>query len=196
VSATPNPSRDVEVVVFDLDGTLLDSDAALLAAFEANGVAIEDVTYGHAVAAEAERLGLTLDAYESAYDTDAATPFPGIDELLAVLPRWAVCSNKHPRSAVAEFERLGWRPEVACFADSFDWEHKRLGPVLDLLGVSADRVLMVGDTTGDLVVAEEVGCAYAWAGWNPRTAAERPDGVVLARPADLLGLLGGGLVDR
>ena len=183
-------SDRIEVVVFDLDGTLLDSDAALLAAFVELGVPLEDVTYGHAVAAEAERLGITVDAYEAAYDTTLAQPFPGVEELLGRLGRWAVCSNKHPDSARAEFARLGWQPEVACFADDFDWEHKHLGPVLDQLGVDATRVLMVGDTTGDEAVAAAVGCPYVWAGWNPRTAEARPSGVVAERPLDLVDLLG------
>ena len=75
------------------------------------------------------------------------------------------------------------------FADAFDWGHKRLGPVLDALGVGPAEVLMVGDSDGDRRIAEEIGCAYAWAGWNPRVAAARPSGTVLDRPAVLLWLL-------
>lgn len=176
-------------VVFDFDGTLVDSDDALVAPFLALGVPPEEISFGHAVAEECERLGIDLDAYVDAYDTEAAQPFPGVEEMLAELGSWALCSNKHPRSGSVELARLGWRPDVAVFADHFDWEHKSLRPVLELLGVDASDVLMVGDSEGDVRCAREVGCAYAWAGWNPRVRSASPGGTVLDRPADLLDLL-------
>lgn len=182
------PARP-SLVVFDLDGTLLDSDDALAAAFVTLGVPPEEVTRGHVVAEECARLGIGLEDYLDAYDTSAATPFPGVEELLASVGRWAVCSNKHPRSGRAELERLGWAPEVALFADAFDGP-KALGPVLGALGVAASAVIFVGDTPHDERCAEEAGTAFAWAGWNHRT---RPTGgwPVLRRPAEVTRLLEG-----
>lgn len=178
----------VEVVVFDLDGTLLDSDAALAGAFVALGVPPERITYGHVIAEECARLGLELDDYLDAYDTDSALPFPGVEEMLARLDRWAVCSNKHPRSGHAELARLGWGPEGVWFADAFDGP-KRLEPVLDGLGVGADVVLYVGDTDHDREAAAAVGCRFVLAGWNPR-AVPRPGDLVAARPDDVLRAMG------
>ncbi len=183
-------SGSVRAVVFDLDGTLIDSDAPLLEAFVSLGVPASTVTYGHAVAEECERLGLALDDYVAAYDTTAAQPFAEVDEVLGSLDRWAVCSNKHPASGEVELERLGWEPEVALFADAFGWRHKHLGPVLERLGLGPHEVVMVGDSDGDLRCAEEVGCHFLWAGWNDRTARMRPSGEVLARPSELLRRLG------
>jgi phosphoglycolate phosphatase-like HAD superfamily hydrolase len=100
-----------------------------------------------------------------------------------------VCSNKDRRSADAELARLGWSPDVAYFAGDFDGRPKRLEPVLDALDVSPDDVVYVGDTEHDLDCADAVGAAFAWAGWNPRTAATSPGGIVAHRPADVLGLL-------
>lgn len=181
---SPHP----QVVVFDLDGTLLDSDDALAAAFVARGVPLERVTRGHVVAEECARLGIGLDDYLDAYDTEASAPFPGVEDLLATLGRWAVCSNKHPRSGRAELERLGWTPEVALFADAFDGP-KALGPVLEALGVAGSTVLFVGDTPHDEACATAAGTAFAWAGWNPRT---QPSGSwpVLRRPEEVSRLLG------
>lgn len=172
------------LLVFDLDGTLLDSDAALAAAFSALGVPPEAVTYGHVLADECVRLGISLEDYLDAYDTTAAPPFPGVVEALAELPRWAVCSNKHPRGGWAELERLGWKPDVAMFADAFDGP-KHLGPVLDALQVSAREIVFVGDTAHDRRCARDVGCPFVLAGWNPRTEAE-PGDIVLTHPSDLL----------
>jgi HAD superfamily hydrolase (TIGR01549 family) len=155
------------IPLFDLDGTLIDSDEALAAPFVALGVDRADVTFGHVLADECLRLGISVDDYLSHYDEAAAKPFPGVEDLLAGLERWAVCSNKHPRSGRAELERLGWRPDASFFADAFDGP-KRLEPVLHALELDAGSVLFVGDTAHDRACADAVGCPFVLAAWNPR----------------------------
>ena len=177
------------VPIFDLDGTLVDSDRALADAFVALGVRREEVTFGHVLADECARLGVTVDDYLAVYDHEAAHPFPGVDELLDGLERWAVCSNKHRTSGEAELSRLGWEPSVARFSDAFDGP-KRLGPVLEALGCAASEVLFVGDTDHDRACAVAVGARFALAGWNPRTEPQ-PGDVVLSEPAGVLGALSG-----
>lgn len=178
------------LVVFDLDGTLLDSDRALADAYVALGVPRDRVTYGHVVADECARLGLSVDDYVAAYDVTAAAPFPGVEELVARLDRWAIVSNKRPEPGRAELARLGWRPELAWFADAFDGP-KRLEPVLVELGVEPGDVWFVGDTGHDRACARAVGCRFVLAGWNPRAAAQ-PGDVVARHPLDVLGPAGGG----
>jgi HAD superfamily hydrolase (TIGR01549 family) len=170
--------------IFDLDGTLVDSDEALVAPFVALGVPREQITFGHVLADECARLGLEVDHYLDHYDAERAAPFPGVDDLLIRLERWAVCSNKHPRPAADELRRLGWRPDVALFSDAFEGP-KRLPPVLEALGVSASEVVFVGDTAHDRVVAAEVGVPFGLAGWNPRARPQDGD-VVLLEPLDVL----------
>ncbi len=180
--------RTYDALIFDFDGTLVDSDEALVAAFVALGVPREGISFGHAIGEELDRLGLTLEAYAEAYDETVVEPFPGVAEVVPRLGRWALCSNKHPQSGIAELARLAWSPEVAVFADHFDWAHKRLEPVIEMLGLDASRVAMVGDSGGDARCADEVGCDMVWVGWNPRVRAEAPTGIVLDRPAQLLDL--------
>lgn len=179
-------------MVFDLDGTLLDSDAALVAPFVALGVPEDEITFGHPVEIECRRLGITVEDYVAAYDVREAMPFDGVADMLDALGEWSVCSNKARASAVAELDRLGWSPRVAWFADDFGGEAKSLRPVVDALGVGGSSVLFVGDTLHDQRCAEEVGARFAWAGWNPRTRAGSPSGIVLDRPVDVLGLLDDG----
>jgi HAD superfamily hydrolase (TIGR01549 family) len=181
-------SRTYDALIFDFDGTLVDSDEELVRAFVELGVDREKVTFGHAIGEELERLGLSLDDYADAYRDHIVVPFPEVQDVVPRFGRWALCSNKHPRSGIAELARLGWDPEVAVFADHFDWAHKRLQPVLEMMGLRADQVAMVGDSAGDAECAHEVGCDMVWAGWNPRVVAAAPDGVVLARPSQLLDL--------
>ena len=185
---SPPPWR---AVVFDLDGTLLDSDEALAAPFIALGVPREQVTFGHVVAEECARLGYTVDDYLSRYDASAALPFAGIDDMLRRLSvPWAVCSNKVRRYAEAELARLGWEPAVARFAEDFDGP-KQLRPVLDALAVQGSEVLFVGDTDHDRACAKAVGARFALAAWNPRARrAARPDDTWLDEPGDLLRLFG------
>jgi pyrophosphatase PpaX len=180
----------VKALVFDFDGTLVDSDEALVQPFLQLGVPPEEISFGHAIAEECERLRISLDAYVDLYDEEVVQPFPGVDEVVGRLGRWALCSNKHPRSGAAELARLGWTPEVAMFSDDFGWAHKGLDPVLEALGLGPDEIVMVGDSGGDVRCAVEVGCRFVWAGWTPRVRKADPDGVVLDRPDQLLDLYG------
>ena len=175
--------------IFDLDGTLIDSDAALTAPFVALGVAPDEVTFGHVLADECARLGIGLTAYLDHYDPTAARPFPGVEQLVASLGRWAVCSNKHPRSGQDELARLGWAPEIACFSDAFDGP-KQLGPVLDAMDLTPAEVVFIGDTGHDRACAHLVGCEFVLAGWNPRAEPHPGDRVAL-HPAEVRTLLEG-----
>jgi phosphoglycolate phosphatase len=176
------------VPVFDLDGTLIDSDAALVAPFTALGVPPERVTFGKVLDEQCEDLGITVADYLAHYDVTMAQPFAGVGDLVANLDRWAVCSNKEVASGTAELERLGWSPEVAMFADDFGGP-KHLDPVLEALGLRGSDVVFVGDTEHDRRCAALIGCRFALAGWNPRARSVDGD-ISLARPLDLLDHLG------
>jgi phosphoglycolate phosphatase-like HAD superfamily hydrolase len=174
------------IPVFDLDGTLIDSDEALIAPFLGLGIAREDIQLGHPLDVECERLGVTVHAYLDRYDAGAAHPFSGVEELIASLDRWAVCSNKHPDSGWTELARLGWKPEVATFA-SPGGGAKELGPLLATLDLAPEQVVYVGDTAHDRACAVTVGCPFLLAGWNPRAVAGRmPGDLVIERPLEVL----------
>ena len=175
------------VPIFDLDGTLLDSDQALIDPFLALGVPPEHITFGHVIGAECERLGIDLDAYIERYDIHAAQPFAGVAALIGELERWAVCSNKHAAPGRAELDRLGWWPEVALFSDAFDGP-KQLGPVLERLGLVPGEVMFVGDTAHDRRCAAAAGVVFAIAAWNPRVEPRDGD-LVLEEPMQVLDVM-------
>lgn len=174
-------------VVFDLDGTLVDSDRALLEPFLRMGVPERELRLGPLLVEECARLGVSADAYLRLYDSTSVDAFPGVHDLVRGLDRWALCSNKVMACGMAELARLGWAPKVAMFAEDFDGAPKSLQPVLDRLGVPAAEILFVGDTSHDRACARSVGATFALAGWNRRArAGAEPGDVVLDAPADVL----------
>jgi phosphoglycolate phosphatase-like HAD superfamily hydrolase len=183
-------TSSTRVPVFDLDGTLLDSDEALVAPFLALGIRRDQIHFGEPVRSGCERLGVSLDDYVAGYDPARSRPFDGVTAMLASLDRWAVCSNKHPVSGRADLVEWSWFPEVALFSDAFDWENKQLGPVLDRLGLSPADIVYVGDSPHDQEVAQVAGCTFVVAAWNPRAAGLAGD-IVLHDPADLPAVLAG-----
>ena len=178
-----------KTALFDLDGTLVDSDAALMAPFTALGVEPDRVPpLGLPLGEACTYAGISVDDYLHHYDDAATLAFPGVDAMLARLDRWAVCSNKLRVSGLAELARLGWEPELALFSEDFDGGRKRLEPALDALGLTPAEAVFVGDTTHDRTCATNAGVPFALAGWNARAVSE-PDDIVLRTPAEVLDLL-------
>lgn len=176
------------VPIFDFDGTLVDSDHALAGAFVALGVPEEDVTFGHELAVECGRLGVSMDDYVEVYRTFQPLPFTDVEELVRGLPTWHICSNKHGPDGRRELERLRWSPSSAWFADAFGGP-KSLRPLLDVHRLDPTEVVFVGDTDHDRACALDVGCRFVLAGWNPRALRSRQnDDLVAKQPLDLPGL--------
>ncbi|MCU1379986.1 MAG: cbbZC [Acidimicrobiales bacterium] len=183
----PEPAAAL-IAIFDLDGTLVDSDEALAAPLLELGVPRERITFGRLLADECALHGVSVEDYLDRYDPTVARPFAGVDELVAGLDRWAVCSHKARVSGQAELARLGWQPELALFAEDFGPAGKDLAPVLDAFGVTGAEVVFVGDTAHDRACARAAGATFVLAGWNARARPE-PGDVVAARPLDVLEVL-------
>lgn len=99
------------VPIFDLDGTLLDSDEALTAPFVALGIAADAVPFGMTLVEACDQLGVSLDDYLSHYDGRSVRPFAGITSLLSSLEEWAIFSNKLGRAgAIFRNARRGGQP--------------------------------------------------------------------------------------
>jgi phosphoglycolate phosphatase-like HAD superfamily hydrolase len=175
----------VELAVFDLDGTLVDSDEALIAPFVTCGVTRAAVPpLGLLLEDACAMAGIAVEDYVAAYDPTLVQAYPGVDDLLTGIERWAVCSHKLRIAGDRELERFGWRPERALFAEDFGGGPKRLDLLLDG-GLEPAQLVFIGDTDHDRACARAAGVRFFLAGWNPRTEAE-PDDVVLSHPLELL----------
>lgn len=189
----PNPPA---AVLFDLDGTLIDSAPDLVVAAErlchelgepapnaahvrrvvsAGGKAILRQTLPNADEARIESLlARYLDIY--AQDLAVATrPYEGIDEVLMMLEQrripWAVVTNKAGWLAVPLMERLGLAPRAAAIVagDTLPQRKPHAAPVLhacQLIGVDPANAIMVGDDLRDVVSGRDAGAWTIAAGWG------------------------------
>ncbi len=176
------------VPIFDFDGTLVDSDQALAGAFVALGVPEEDVTFGHELAVECDRLGVSVDRYVEVYQTFRPSRSPRSTSSSADSRPGTSAPTSMGLTGTVSWSGLGWTPASAWFADAFDGP-KSLVPLLDALDLDPAEVVFVGDTTHDRACADEIGCTFVLAGWNPRALRSRePSDLVANAPLELPGL--------
>jgi len=180
-----DPFRDIDAIVFDLDGTLADTFEDLRGAV--NHVrAVRglqplplDAVMAHVGRGVANLVRGTLDAGEGAdpeadvrafqawyglHLLDATRAYPGAVEAVAALSgfRRAVLSNKPETMTRAIVAGLGFAPYLdgAWGGDSFAAmkpDPAALLAVLDRLGAEPSRALMVGDSDIDIETARRAG---------------------------------------
>ncbi len=154
----------IEAVVFDLDGTLVDSEydwPAIRRRLGITGGSIIDALNGLSGEERAARWA-ELEAIEGAA-TAAATLHPGARELLELLQERglgaALVTNNNAVNAANLLERFALRFEVVLTRDSGLWKPSG-APVAEAarrLGVAPERCLAVGDSHYDILAAREAG---------------------------------------
>jgi phosphoglycolate phosphatase len=192
------------LVLFDLDGTLVDSAVDLLNAV--NRLAQRE---GHAPTTlaklrpvvskgaramlaiafpdydEARREALRqpfLDIYEAAISAHS-TPFDGVEEVLAAVEaagaRWGIVSNKPHYLCVGVVGAMGWgaRCAVLLGGDSLPTRKPDPEPLWHACaqcGVEAAQSVYVGDDERDIVAARNAGMKSVAALWGYRLDHEDP----------------------
>ena len=174
-----------ELIVFDWDGTIMDSTALIAsciqAAFRDLGLPIPAQSQARYVIGmgftdtldhiapqldEARRraLGERYRHHFLARESEAPL-YPGIPELLADLKgrgrRLAIATGKARRGLERALDATGLRPwfeATRCADEGFAKPHpEMLLALLDFTGVAPQRALMVGDTVHDLDLAANAG---------------------------------------
>jgi phosphoglycolate phosphatase len=188
------------MIVFDLDGTLVDSASEIVDAMEYAWLQHETAPFPRARfrigpplmeiihdlgAAKPEVLAAAFRARYDASDFSASKPFPGIldvlDRLARSSRRVAVATNKRwaPTEKLLARWFAGRFARVAC-SDALDGvpgKYAKAAMVKALGGT-----VLVGDTVADMAAAREANVravAVSW-GYDPRDALEksRPDALV------------------
>lgn len=192
------------LVLFDLDGTLVDSAVDLLEAMNVilaregraplslaqlrpvvskGGRAMLGVAFPELEAAQREAfLQPFLDVYADAVARHS-TPFDGVEEVLASIERagsrWGIVTNKPHYLAEGVVGSMGWTRRCATLLGGDSLPRKKPEPDQLLhacaqLQVPATRCVYVGDDERDIVAARAAGMASVAAMWGYRLGHETP----------------------
>jgi 2-phosphoglycolate phosphatase len=188
--------ENIQGVLFDLDGTLLDSAPDLYAALKAQcdemqvaappyAMVREVVSRGSRAilrcafpdiddAALAALMPRYLELYQVMMD-EHSRPFDGVDELLSSLEsqgiRWGVVTNKPGFLTDDLLVRIGWAPRAAAVVSGDTLPVKKPDPAPVLLaceraGLDPSRCLFVGDDRRDVLAGAAAGLYTVAVRWG------------------------------
>jgi pyrophosphatase PpaX len=211
--------RRYDTVLFDLDGTLIDTNELIIQSFF---YALREVRPNLARAEIIPQMGKTLKeqlqilsglhevgqlllAYREfnvAHHNQLARIFPRVEQVLARLHdeqmRIAVVTTKMRASTERSLNYFGIRQYIQEIVTVEDVNHPKPHPepvfqALNLLGSQASSALMIGDSQFDLLAAQQAGVDAVGVGWSLKGEnhlRQFPPVTIIHDMQDLLAIIG------
>lgn len=180
--------KNIEALVFDFDGTLVDASAAICQSFNAAleefgshaipekqirqliGNPLRDMfpaVLPHLSETDIEQL---IDSYRTVFAPiacDLSRPMPGLAEMMAHFHphvRMGIATSRMSDGAHRILGALGWLDHFDVIVGLQDVTHAKPHPesvqrVLETLGVSPHRAVMIGDVPADMAAGKAAGTA-------------------------------------
>jgi HAD superfamily hydrolase (TIGR01509 family) len=185
-------AREIQAIIFDLDGTLADTFPIIISAW--NAAVCEPLGREFTPEEVISRFGVpdaamlqrdlpqaawerALEIYYRHYEEEhgMVTPFGGVTEMLQTLQQrgvpLGVMTGKGRRTAAITMEKLGWEELFGCVVNGEDIEGQKPlpdGPLLaaQQLGVAPEKCAFVGDSPADIEAGKAAGMLDIVAGWH------------------------------
>ena len=185
----------IHTVLFDLDGTLLDSIQLILGGFHEmmrvhKGSVPADELWLRGIgtplskqiaefaedAAEAERMRATFAEYNVRHHQELARAYPGLVAVVRALHaasiKLGVVTSKKRRGAFRGLDTMGLRTEFAAVVGADDVSHPKPHPrpvlqALELLDADPETAVFVGDSSHDMASGHAAGVRVGAVLWGP-----------------------------
>jgi phosphoglycolate phosphatase len=191
-------NRQITDVIFDLDGTLIDSAPSILACFASTlaaqgiepalpltealiGPPLRETLSKLSCVRDDAQLGAMIEDFKQHYDVTgykATVVFPGVGSMLHGLRdagfRLHIATNKRLRPTRLILEHLGWAGLFgAVYASdfrtpSFGSKSQMLAVLIASKGISTDQAVYVGDRSDDRIAAADNALGFIAATWGYR----------------------------
>lgn len=174
---------NVKNIIFDLDGTLIDSSEGVIIAtnYALESVGAEprtddeiksfigyplDVMFPNFTDAPIDDLKRAFQKKGRGLIVEKARPLPEVDDVLESLHtknlRLAIATTKFKHHTIGTVEKLGWTEYFAALASGDEVAEVKPAPDIILLALKKlqavpEQTIMVGDTINDIIAARKAG---------------------------------------